>query len=96
MRTVSKGLFACVAAVTMTATTASAAIVCNEEGDCWRVPGEPRYYGPSLRLRVMPDDWRWNEGERYYYRWREPGIRPGYWRRGRWIDIEPEVYRDWD
>jgi len=65
--------------------TASAAVVCNDEGDCWRVRGEPRYE-PSLRLRIMPDDWRWREGERY--RWREPGHGHGYWRGGTWIEIK--------
>jgi hypothetical protein len=64
-------------------TTVSAAVVCNEEGDCWRVR-EERNYEPSLKLRVMqPDDWRWKEGERY--RWREPGRGHGYFRDGVWI-----------
>jgi len=41
---------------------------------------------PSLRLRVMPEDWRWKEGE--HYRWREPGRGHGYWRGGTWIEIK--------
>ena len=73
-----------VTALTLTAAGASAAVVCNEEGDCWRVRGAPRYE-PSLRLRILPDSWRWREGE--HYRWREPGHGHGYWRGGSWIDI---------
>ena len=29
-------------AVILTTTAGSTAVVCNEEGDCWGVPGEPR------------------------------------------------------
>ena len=85
MRTMSKLLFAAAAALTLTAGAASAAVVCNDEGDCWRVSGEPRYE-PGLRLRIMPDAWRWREGERY--RWREPGRGHGYWRGGSWVEIK--------
>jgi hypothetical protein len=74
----------CVTTATLTATSASAAIVCNDDGECWRVRGQPRYE-PSLRLRIMPDSWRWREGERY--RWREPGRGHGYWHGGSWIEI---------
>ena len=65
--------------------SASAAVVCNEEGDCWRVR-EERNYEPSLKLRIMPDDWKWREGEKY--RWREPGRGHGYWRQGVWVEIK--------
>ena len=85
MRMINKGLVLGAAGVILAATAASAAVVCNEDGDCWRVQGEPRYE-PSLRLRIMPDDWRWKEGERY--RWREPGRGHGYWRGEKWIELE--------
>jgi hypothetical protein len=68
----------------LTATSSSAAVVCNDEGDCWRVRGRPSY-GPELRLRIHPDNWTWRSGERY--RWREPGRGHGYWRRGSWVEI---------
>ena len=55
---------ACAAAFAFTASTASAAIVCNDEGDCWRVK-ERRDYDPGLKLRVYNDDWHWKEGEKY-------------------------------
>jgi hypothetical protein len=71
-------------ALAITGTTASAAIVCNDDGDCWRVRGRPAY-DSGLRLRVHRDDWRWSRGERY--RWREPGRGHGYYRRGVWVEI---------
>jgi hypothetical protein len=66
------------------ATSASADVVCNDEGDCWRVK-EHRDYAPDLKLRVYGDDWKWKEGEKY--RWREPGAGHGYYRGGLWIGI---------
>jgi hypothetical protein len=67
----------------MTATTASAEIVCNDEGDCWHIR-EHRVYEPGLRLKVYPDTWRWRENERYRFREHEGH---GYWRRGVWIGL---------
>jgi hypothetical protein len=71
-------------ALAFTASTASAAVVCNDEVDCWRVRGRPAY-GPELRLRIHPDNWAWRRGE--HYRWRSPGRGHGYWRGGTWIEI---------
>ncbi|WP_072391647.1 hypothetical protein [Hyphomicrobium sp. CS1GBMeth3] len=66
-------------------TNANAAIVCNEEGDCWRV--KERYeYKPEFRLHVYEDDWRWPDAEGHRYRWRE-GRGRGYWRNGVWIEF---------
>jgi hypothetical protein len=84
MKTFTKAMLGAGVALTLTAGTASAAVVCNEEGDCWRVEGEPRYE-PSLKLRIQKDDWKWKEGERY--RWRERGRGNGYWREGVWVEI---------
>jgi hypothetical protein len=70
MRSVHILTLAGAALLAVTAGSASAAVVCNAEGDCWRVK-EQRNYEPSLKLRIMPDDWRWKEGEKY--RWRESG-----------------------
>ena len=78
-------LLAGAATLALTATAASAAVVCNNEGDCWREK-EHRNYEPSLQLRVMPDDWKWKEGEKY--RWRESGRGHGYYRNGVWIEIK--------
>jgi hypothetical protein len=52
MKTFTKAMLGAGVALTLTAGTASAAVVCNEEGDCWRVEGEPRYE-PSLKLRIQ-------------------------------------------
>jgi hypothetical protein len=66
--------------------SASAAVVCNHHGDCWRTEGRPRY--PShLRLRVYPDNWRWGRHEERRYRWRDAGHGHGYYRDGAWINI---------
>ena len=73
--------------LTLSTTFASAEIVCNEDGDCWRV--RERYvYKPELRLKVYPNDWRWEERDSRRYRWREaPPERRGYWRQGVWVEI---------
>ena len=66
---------------------AQADVVCNQQGDCWRVK-ERRTYGPELRLSVHPDNWRWEEKEGHRYRWRDAGHGHGYWRDGAWIVIK--------
>lgn len=83
MRTLSKIALAAVGALALTATAASAEIVCNDEGDCWHVRHRVEYR-PEFRLHVHPDDWRWAEHDRY--RWREHEG-SGYWRNGIWLDI---------
>jgi hypothetical protein len=83
MNALGKTVFAA-ATLALTVGTASAAVVCNDEGDCWRVRGRPAYE-PGLRLRVYEDNWHWGRGE--HYRWREPGRGHGYWRNGVWLDI---------
>ncbi len=83
--TMTKAALVLAGTLTLAATSASAAVVCNEEGDCWRV--KERYeYKPEFRLRVYEDDWRWPEAERERYRWRESRGR-GYWRNGIWIEF---------
>jgi hypothetical protein len=63
----------------------SAAVVCNEDGDCWRVK-EKYDYKPEWRLRVYSDDWQWSDADKTKYRWRE-GKGRGYWRNGVWIEF---------
>ncbi len=60
---------------------ASAAIACNNEGECWHV--KARYvYHPEFGVVVHENNWRWGPSEHYV--WREhPGR--GYWRNGVWI-----------
>ena len=71
------------AALAATATTASAEIVCNHDGDCWHVR-EHYGYQPSFGLTVHNDNWRWHDGD--HYRWHEHDGR-GYWRSGVWIQF---------
>jgi hypothetical protein len=72
-------------ALAMTATTASAAIVCNGAGDCWHVQGHADYK-PDLRLTVHPDNWKWRDADASHHRWREHAGH-GYWRGGVWVDL---------
>ena len=37
---------------------ASAAIVCNSDGDCWHAHKEYTY-PPTARVVIHPDTWRW-------------------------------------
>jgi hypothetical protein len=83
MKMMTKMLVAGAGALVLSATAASAEIVCNDDGDCWHVR-EHVEYRPEFRLRVHPDNWRWAESD--HYRWREHTGR-GYWREGVWVDI---------
>jgi hypothetical protein len=67
-------------------TSASAAVVCNEEGDCWRVK-EKYQYPPQVKLELYDDDWKWADADRGKYRWREPGVGRGYYGRGVWLNF---------
>ena len=63
------------------ATSASAAVVCNAENECWHV--RHHYdYKPEFNVTVHPDNWKWADTD--HYRWREHHGR-GYWRNGVWI-----------
>jgi hypothetical protein len=84
MNTLAKAILVAASALALTAGSASAAIVCNDDGDCWHVRGRP-HFRPELKLRIYADDWKWSD--RDHYRWREHAGR-GYWRKGVWIDID--------
>jgi len=72
-------------AALLSTTGASAAVVCNDDGDCWHT--KQRYeYKPDFRLRVYGDNWRWHKRDHDRYRWREHDGR-GYWRKGVWIEF---------
>lgn len=83
MGLITKSAFAAASLLALSATTASAEIVCNEEGDCWHVR-ERHVYRPEFGVKVYPDDWRWRDADARRYRWREHEGR-GYWHRGVWI-----------
>jgi hypothetical protein len=84
MNALTKALLVGASALTLTATSVSAAIVCNDEGDCWHVRGQPTFK-PELRLQIHPDNWRWSGSE--HYRWREHEGH-GYWHGGAWVEVK--------
>ena len=85
MKNFSKILLSSAAALVFTATTASAEIVCNDDGDCWHVKTRHEYK-PEFKVKVYPDNWKWADTDEKRYRWREHDGR-GYWRQGVWIDF---------
>jgi hypothetical protein len=83
MKTFSKVTIAALvgaSALAMAATTASARVVCNADGDCWHAQTEYNYE-PSFGLTVHADNWKWKEGEKHAWREHEG---KGYWRGGDW------------
>jgi hypothetical protein len=70
-------------ALVFTAANASADIVCSGRV-CWHAH-EHHDYPRDARVVVHPDDWHW--GRREHFEFREHEGR-GYWRGGRWIEIE--------
>ena len=85
MKALNKVLGAAACALALSATAASAEIVCNDDGDCWHVKVR-HHYRPEFRLQVHPDNWRWHDRDHAKYRWREHDGR-GYWRNGIWIEF---------
>lgn len=71
------------ATLAVAATSASAEIVCNQEGECWHV-NRHYDYRPEFGLVVHPDGWAWGAGD--HYRWREHRGH-GYWHNGIWIRL---------
>lgn len=87
MQTVVKIMMGAAIVFGIASTAATAKVVCNEDGDCWRVKTY-REYPAELKLRVHDDDWKWSESEKSKYRWREHDHdRHGYYRSGVWIDL---------
>jgi hypothetical protein len=80
-----KTILAGASALVLSASAASAAIICNSDGDCWHARHH-REYKPELRLHVYPDTWRWREADSHRYHWREHDGE-GYWRGGVWIKL---------
>ena len=70
-----------VGAFALSAGTAMADIVCNDEGDCWHVTERPAF-PPGVTVTIHPDDWKWGANEKFRFREHEG---QGYWRGGVWI-----------
>jgi hypothetical protein len=64
--------------------SASAYVVCNRWGECWRTPYR-YHYAPGLRVRFYDDAWYRRHHWRNRYRWRSDHPGRGYWRNGVWI-----------
>ncbi len=73
-------------ALVLSSASASAAVVCNEDGDCWRTK-KTYEYRPEFKLRIHKDDSKWSDADKSKYRWREAGKGRGYWRDGAWIEF---------
>lgn len=82
MNILSKAVVVAAGALAFSASAASAAIVCNDEGDCWHANRSD--FKPEFKLRVHPDNWKWGPSERF--KWREHEGH-GYWRGGKWVEI---------
>jgi hypothetical protein len=61
--------------------SASAAIVCNDEGDCWHT-SHKYTYPPAVKLSIHDDKWKW--GDQDHDKWNEHTGR-GYWKGNIWI-----------
>ena len=68
-------------ALALASTTASAAIVCNRDGDCWHAHHGDYPDHPEFGLVIHPDDWHWKDSEKHH--WREHAGR-GYWEGETW------------
>jgi len=84
MKPLTKAVLVATGALTFAATSASAAIVCNNEGECWHVRGRAEFIKPEHGLHIYPDHWKW--GEKEHFKWREHEGR-GYWKGGIWIAL---------
>ena len=80
MKYLGTAVLAVLGTVALTA-SASAAVVCNEDGDCWRTT-ERLTYPPEARVQIYDDDY---EIVGPKYRLRDPGKGRGYYRGGVWI-----------
>ena len=83
MRKLTLGLLVLGGSIGLT-TAASAAVVCNDEGDCWKVK-EKYEYKPEARVKIYDDNWKWRDEDKDRYRWRDSGPGRGYYRGGVWI-----------
>jgi hypothetical protein len=84
MKSLSIALLTAVTALAINSVGATAAVVCNEEGDCWKTK-EKYEYKPEFKVKIYDDNWKWDKKEENKYRWRESKEGRGYWRKGVWI-----------
>jgi hypothetical protein len=70
-------------AVMGVASSASAYVVCNRDGDCWHT--ETRYRYPGTGYVYHPDDWYFHQTFGADRHFREYNKGRGYWRGGVWV-----------
>jgi len=78
------GAVALIAMVVM-AGSASAYIVCNQEGDCWH--SHRRESVPGQSFEYHSDDWYFHQQWGTYRRFRDYREGRGYWHNGVWIEL---------
>jgi hypothetical protein len=69
-----------VGGMALISTSASAAVVCNQDGDCWHTQTDYNYQ-PAFNLTVHENDWKWKEGDKHAWREHEG---KGYWKGHDW------------
>ncbi len=79
MKHLGTAILGVVAALALT-TSASAAVVCNADGDCWRT-GDRLDYPPEASVTIYDDDYAIGPK----YRMRDAGQGRGYYRGGVWV-----------
>ena len=68
--------------------SASAHIVCNENGDCWHTDRHEHYR--DVKVEVHPDNWYFHrdwDGDHDHH-WHGYHEGHGYWRQGQWVDFD--------
>jgi hypothetical protein len=72
-------------ALAVSAVPASADVVCNRYGECWRVRDRYDYpTGPTFSFTVHDDRWYRHHRHDRHWRWRHDRYDRGYWEHGRW------------
>ncbi|MBV9991337.1 MAG: hypothetical protein JOZ72_08580 [Alphaproteobacteria bacterium] len=74
------------AALALTATGASAFVVCNDRGDCWH--STVRYDYPQVKVVYYDDNWDWKA---HHYHWHDVSGTYGYWDsdKNAWVEVHP-------
>jgi len=83
------GALAVSMAVGIAATTAGAAsadVVCNRWGDCWRVHERYDTYPPAVGITFHDDAW-WAAHPSGHWRWHDRDDDRGYYRDGIWVSF---------
>jgi hypothetical protein len=83
MRRIATAALLAAGALALAATSASAEIACNNDGECWHIKGKFNYK-PEHGVHVHPDSWKWAANE--HFKWHEHKGH-GYWHSGVWIKL---------